>query len=170
MAYLEYMVAEGESKKLLLEASEVSYLVDRGPEPTIEKAATSAALGGFYHVRRTGFVVLSQTPHVLLVNQCKVTLFKILREGDGLEIGETYKFIFHELNREILNTKSAVVVQKQRCLVDRQMFKASEAVVYCPACGMAHHESCWQRQKGRCANGKVCQYQAPWDEPEVETA
>lgn len=166
MAHLEY-TSEGEVKRILLDDAPVRYLSDTGyvlrPVPEL----TSDTHVAVYRSKR--YVVLLNLGHQsLYVNQCKVALFKIIREGDQLTIGQ-HDYTFRELIKEVLDADSTLVRQKKRCLVDGTPFRPGDIVVYCPSCNTPHHEPCWQYQKGRCANGAVCQYQAPWAEPEPQS-
>ena len=124
------------------------------------------ALAAFFHSKRY-FVLVGLAYRSAFVNQCKVTMFQIVREGDLVSVGP-HTFTFRELTTETLHADSELVVSRKRCLVDGLPFRSNDKVVFCPSCNTPHHERCWQFQKGRCANGSICQYQAPWDELEVK--
>jgi hypothetical protein len=163
MAHLE-SISEGKIERIPLNFVPVTYLEDsgKGLEPISE--LTPNAVAAVYRSKRN-IVLLNLRSSSLYVNQCKVALFRIVREGDQLQI-DAYKVLFRELHKEVLTPDSSVVHQKLRCLVDAKPFQVGDSVVFCPSCGTPHHERCWQYQKGRCANGKVCQYQTPSAETE----
>ena len=165
MAHLEY-ITDGQPRTVPLNAKAATYLLAEGQLFKLSPEPARDALAAFYHSRRH-FVLLGWRSAPILVNQCKITLLKIVREADQLAIGP-HAFVFHELATEILRADSELVVSGRRCLVDRRPFKPNDKVIYCPACGTPHHEHCWQFQKARCANGLACDYQGPWDEPEAE--
>ena len=170
MAYLEHNVS-GQIQRVPLDPKAISYVVGDGSQLGITAAdATHApaasALAAFYRSKRH-FVLLRLGLEPVLVNQCNVSLIKIIREGDLLAVG-THNVTFRELITEDLRNDSDLISARKRCLVDGTDFKAGDRVVFCPACPTAYHARCWEYQKGRCAS-RICDYQAPWDEPDQKT-
>ena len=163
MAFLELMTENRESKSLLLEPTTVNYLENIGQDLKVAGKPTTDTLAAIYRSKHSSVLLCWGDQH-LYVNHCKVVVFKIVRDGDQLTIGP-YALVFRELLTIILDPESEVVKQGKVCLVCRKPFVVGNKAIYCPACGTAHHESCWQFQKGHCANGKVCRYSIPWDEP-----
>jgi len=161
MAHIEYM-ANGKSLQIPILVDAVTYLDsdDQGFRPAAEP--TSQTVAGFYHTLKFN-VVLSLPSQLVFLNHCKVTLCKIIREGDILSIGST-EFSFHEISRKVLSADSEAVQHKTRCTVCRKVFEAGADVISCPKCGRIYHEHCWEYQKGRCPN-RFCQYQSLWVEP-----
>jgi hypothetical protein len=161
MAHIEYTV-NSQSLQIPILVDAVTYLDcdSQGFRPEAEP--TPQTVASFYHSLKFN-VVLSFPSQVLFVNQCKVTLFKIIREGDVLSIGST-EFTFHEIWKEVLSSESEPVRQKTRCTVCRKIFEPGAEVVSCPKCERLYHKHCWEYQKGRCPN-RFCQYQSLWVEP-----
>jgi hypothetical protein len=167
MAHIEYIV-NGKTLQIPIMVDAVTYLENNEQIFNSATELTSQTVAGFYHSNSMGGnVVLSVPSQPLFVNRCKVTLFKIVREGDILTFGST-EFHFHEISKAILTSESDSVVQQQRCTICRKLFKAGDEVVYCPKCNRMYHQHCWAYQKGRCPN-RFCQYQALWNEPDKLT-
>ena len=165
MAHLEY-TANDEIARVVLDSQAITYLHGEGTRLTVaapsEKTSTV-----FYHSKRY-YVVLSLGGPPVFVNRCKVSLLKIVREGDQIAIGP-HTATFRELVTEVVSRDAPNLSSSTKCLVCQRPFQAGDHVVYCPSCHAAHHDECWKWVRGRCANGKVCLYQAPWDD-EASTA
>lgn len=163
MAHIEYTV-NGQSLQIPILVDAVTYLDcdSQGYRPAAEPGSQTVA--GFYHSLKFN-VVLSFPSQILLLNQCKVTLFKIIREGDVLSVGSS-EFSFHEISNNILSSESEPVKKKMRCTVCRKIFESGEEVIACPnpKCARIYHKHCWEFQKGRCPN-RFCGYQSLWVEP-----
>src|SRR5215469_7921583 len=166
MAYLDSTVS-GQLRRIPLNPQATTYIVSDGTQLTTIPQESPETIAAFYHSKRY-FVLLAPGRTSVFVNQCKVSMMKIIREGDHLDFG-AQSADFHELTIVVLTEGSELITNGRRCLVDRSLFKGGDSVVYCPSCHTPLHERCWHYQKGRCANGRVCDYQAPWDETEVKT-
>lgn len=164
MAYLD-STASGHIQRIPLNPLATTYIAFDGTQLATAPQESPAAIAAFYHSKRY-FVLVALSS--VFVNRCKVSMIRIIREGDQLDLGNQ-SAVFHELTTEVLTDGSELISSGRRCLVDRSLFKAGDSVVYCPSCHTPHHQRCWEYQKGRCANGRVCDYQAPWDETEVKT-
>ena len=156
MVYLEQS-AGGETRKIPLDPNSVTYIGVEGDYLTVvpESGNPIAAL----YASKRNFVLVGQSDVALFVNYRKVTLLKIIREGDQVASGSCTA-IFRELVIQVLPPDSSVI--EKLCLVCRAPFKEGERVVFCPACHIPQHERCWDVMQGRCANGLFCPYQAPW--------
>jgi hypothetical protein len=166
MAHLDNPVS-GQMWRIPLNPQTTTYVVSDGTRLTTAPKVSPEAIAAFYHSKHH-FVLLALGRTAVFVNQCKVSMMKIIREGDHLDFGNQ-SAVFHELTTGVLAEGSELITTGRRCLVDRGLFKAGDSVVYCPSCHTPHHERCWRYQKGRCANGRLCDYQAPWDEMEPKT-
>lgn len=166
MAYLEHEVS-GELQQITLDPKPIAYVVDGGDRLSLTAANAADALAAFYRSKRH-FVLLSLGRAAVFVNQCRVSVIKIIREGDILTLG-TNTLTFRELVKEHLSNDAELLRAPGQCLVDGDRFKPGDDIVYCPECRTPYHERCWLYQKGRCAR-QLCTYQAPWDEPEQRTA
>jgi len=157
MAYLEQNVS-GQLLRIPLDPKAITYVTSDGPRLEITLSTGAEALAAFYRSKRY-FVLFGLGHAPIFVNQCKVSLIKIIREGDDLAIG-AHNVTFHELIIEDLREDGELISKHARCPVGGEYFKPEERVVYCPSCETAYHERCWHFQKGRCAS-RVCDYQAP---------
>lgn len=165
MAYVEQNIS-GQLKRIPLHPQAITYIVCDGPRFELTKETGPNVHAAFYRSKRH-FVLLSLSKATVFVNECKISHLKIIREDDHLSIGG-HNLTFRELTTEVLGADGPLIQGETICLVDGQPFKAGDRVVYCPACQTAHHERCWNLMKGRCAS-RLCDYQAPWDEPEPES-
>ncbi len=150
---------------LTLDNSKPTYFIQTQGRLGISNEPSKDSFGSLYFSKRETVLVTGSTKPIF-INGRLVSLFKIIREGDVIRFGEE-DWIFYEIKKEILDGNSIIVKQKKQCLVCRNQFKPKDIVVYCPSCNTPHHENCWVDQKGRCANGKACDYQAPWAEDKV---
>jgi len=137
MAYLDIAVS---GRRIPLNLQAITYLVSDGTQLTSATKESAEAIAAFYHSRRY-FVLLALGRSSVFVNECKVSIFKIIREGDQVGL-ESESAVFHELTTEVLQAGSPLITAGERCLVDRGLFKPGDTVVYCPACHTAHHERC----------------------------
>ncbi len=149
-------------KTITLDNSKPTFFVQTREGLGVSNESSKDSFGSLYYAKRETILVVGSTKRIL-INGCLVSLFKIIREGDVIRFGEE-DWNFYEIKKEILDANSIIVKKKKQCLVCRNQFKSKEIVVYCPSCNTPHHENCWIDQKGRCANGKACDYQAPWAE------
>lgn len=166
MAHIEYTV-KSQSLQIPILVDAVTYLDcdSQGFRPAAE--LTPQTIASFYHSLKFN-VVLSFPSQMLFVNQCKVTLFKIIREGDVLSIGST-EFTFHEISKSVLSSESEQVQKQIACEICLDVFKPEEEVISCPKCNTMYHNDCWEYMKGRCPN-RFCQYQSLWVEPSQQAA
>jgi len=166
MAYLDNSIA-GKVCHIPLNHQAITYITADAAQLATVPNGIPAAIAAFYPSKHH-FVLLSLSQTPVFVNQCRVSMLKIIREGDHLAIGPQSAF-FHELTKEVLQNGSALITSGRSCLVCRDIFKSGDSVAYCPSCHTPHHARCWEFQRGRCANGRVCDYQVPWDaeEPKI---
>jgi hypothetical protein len=149
------------AKVLVLDRSKPIFFIQTSKDLDISNEASGSSLGSLYYAKRD-IVLIAGNVKRLFVNGCLVSLFKIIRERDVIKFGEE-DWTFYEIERRILDTNSDLVKQKKQCIVCGKQFKVNDAIVICPnpVCHASHHVECWKFQKGRCANGKICDYQEP---------